>query len=408
MTVAIIGGGIAGLTLALNLHERRIACTVYEAVPDVKEIGVGITLLPHATRELTQLGLQREIEAAGLETTQSAFFNRFGQKIFAEPRGRYAGYDYPEVAIHRGRLHRVLFDAAIQRLGSSRVLTGHRCVGIHQDDDGVEIVFAGHDGTLRPSVRADVAIGCDGVNSAMRRIFYPDESMSTSGINMWRGVTRHRPVLDGRSYVRIGSLKTGKLVLYPIVDDVDGEGNQLLNWVAEAYAPTSIDNDWNKTGQLADFLPIYQSWRYDWLDVPELFRQSESILEYPMADREPVDRWTFGRVTLAGDAAHPMYPRGSTGSAQSMIDARVLAECLAGHSDRTAALREYEDRRRETTSNIVRTNRTTPPDFINIHVEQLTGDKPFDRLEDHVSQDELRALSDRYKTVAGYALRDLR
>ena len=408
MTVAIIGGGIAGLTLALNLHERGIACAVYEAVLDVKEIGVGITLLPHATRELTQLGLQPEIEAAGLETTQSVFFNRFGQKIFAEPRGRYAGYDYPEIAIHRGRLHRVLFDAAVQRLGPSRVSTGHRCVEIRQDDHGVDIVFAGNDGTLRPSVRADVAIGCDGVNSAVRRIFYPDEPMSTSGINMWRGVTRHRPVLDGRSYVRIGSLKTGKLVLYPIVDDVDEEGNQLLNWVAEAYAPTSSDNDWNKTGQLADFLPIYQSWRYDWLDVPALFRRSESILEYPMADREPVDRWTFGRVTLVGDAAHPMYPRGSTGSAQAMIDSRVLAECLAEQPDRSAALRRYEDRRRETTSNIVRTNRTTPPDFINIHVEQLTGDKPFDRLEDHVSQDELRALSDSYKTVAGYALRDLR
>ena len=408
MTIAIVGGGIAGLTLALNLHDRGLDCIVYEAVPDVKEIGVGITLLPHATRELFQLGLQSEIEAAGLETTDSVFFNRFGQRIYAEARGRYAGYATPELAIHRGRLHRVLYEAALARLGRERIRTGYRCAGLAQDDDGVTVHFAGTDGTPRPSVRADVAIGCDGVNSAVRRTFYPGEPMATSGINMWRGVTRHKPVLDGRSYIRIGSINTGKLVVYPVADDVDGSGEQLINWVAEAYAPTSKDNDWNKKGRLADFMPIYASWRFDWLDVPALLERSELILEYPMADRDPVAQWTFGRITLAGDAAHPMYPRGSTGSAQSMIDARVLAECLSEQPDAPAALRDYETRRRETTATIVRTNRSTPPDFINIHVEQVVGDKPFERLDDHVSQDELRALSDRYKSVAGYALKDLR
>lgn len=410
-TVAIIGGGIAGLALALNLHKRRIACTVYEAVPDVREIGVGITLLPHGMRELTALGLQAPLLAAGVEVHESAFFNRFGQKIYSEQRGLRGGYDYPEVSIHRGRLHRALFDAARERLGAANVLTGHRCAGIEQDDDGVSIRFTAADGTALPTARASVAIGCDGVNSVVRRMFYPDERMATTGINMWRGVTRRRPILDGHTYMRIGSLNTGKMVVYPIIDDIDGSGDgsgdQLINWVAETISPVDAKNDWNKKGRLEDFFPVFKDWRFDWLDVAALIAGSEDILEYPMADKDPVDRWTFGRITFAGDAAHPMYPRGSNGSAQSLIDARTLADCLMQQPGPEALL-AYEGMRREATAAVVRTNRSNPPDFINIRVEQLTGDRPFERLDDHISQDELRALSDSYKAVAGFGLRDLR
>ena len=408
MNIAIIGGGIAGLALALNLHARKIACTVYEAVPDVREIGVGITLLPHGMKELTALGLQDKLQEAGLETTESAFFNRFGQKIYAEKRGRYGGYEYPEIAIHRGRLHRILFDAARETLGEAAIVTGRRCVGFEQDDGGVTIHFAGPDGKALPPVHADIAIACDGVNSIMRRKYYPDEKMATSGINMWRGVTRRKPILDGRTYMRIGSLNTGKMVIYPIIDDVDGSGDQLINWVAETISPVNESNDWNKEGKLEDFFPVFQDWRFDWLDVAALIQDSESILEYPMADKDPVDQWTFGRITFAGDAAHPMYPRGSNGSAQSLIDASTLAKCLAQEADPVAALHAYEKARREPTAKVVRTNRSNPPDFINIRVEQLTGDRPFGRLEDYITQDELRALSDSYKSVAGYALQDLR
>jgi 2-polyprenyl-6-methoxyphenol hydroxylase-like FAD-dependent oxidoreductase len=202
--------------------------------------------------------------------------------------------------------------------------------------------------------------------------------------------------------MRIGSIKTGKIVIYPIIDNVDDEGNQLINWTTEAPMAGRPKNDWNKPGKLEDFLPIYESWRFDWLDVPALLKNSEVLLEYPMVDRDPVSRWTFGRVTLVGDAAHAMYQRGSNGCAQALIDAHVLADLLKSSEKPEAALRAYEDTRRERTTKIVHTNRTMPPDFINIRVEELTGDAPFDDLDRYISQSELRALSDNYKRIAGF------
>jgi 5-methylphenazine-1-carboxylate 1-monooxygenase len=256
-------------------------------------------------------------------------------------------------------------------------------------------------------VRAAAVIACDGVNSTIRRRFYPDEQVAFVGINTWRGVTRHPPILTGRSYLRVGSILTGKIVIYPIVDDVDGEGNQLINWTTEIKQDTFEQNDWNQPGRLDDFFPLYRDWRFDWLDVAELIRSSEQIFEYPMVDKDPVARWTFGRVTFAGDAAHPMYPRGSNGAAQAVIDARTLADALATHADPRAAFRAYEDARREATARVVRTNREHPPDFINIKVEELVGDRPFENLDDYITQDELRALSEEYKRVAGFAVRDV-
>ncbi|HXJ02049.1 MAG TPA: NAD(P)-binding protein, partial [Micropepsaceae bacterium] len=115
--ITIVGGGIGGLALALHLHKHRISCRIYEAAPVLKEIGVGITVLPHAMRELTALGLGADIERLGIENTESRFFNRFGQSIYTEPRGRFAGYPFPEIGIHRGRLHMTLYNAVIERLG---------------------------------------------------------------------------------------------------------------------------------------------------------------------------------------------------------------------------------------------------------------------------------------------------
>jgi 2-polyprenyl-6-methoxyphenol hydroxylase-like FAD-dependent oxidoreductase len=407
MDIAIIGGGVAGLSLALNLHRRGIACRVYERAPEVKELGVGITLLPHAMREFTALGVDQELFAAGLETRESAFFNRFGQLIYKEPRGKFGGYQYPEVSIHRGRLHLVLYKAACERLGRDRVLTDHDCVGIEQDGDGVTIAFHQFStGAAREPVRASAAIGCDGINSTVRKQFYPDDRVVFAGINTWRGVTRRKPIIGGRTYMRIGSIFTGKMVVYPIIDD--GDGNQLINWMAEIQRDTFDQNDWNKPGRLADLLPIYQDWRFDWLDVAEMIRTADQILEYPMVDKDPISRWTFDRVTLAGDAAHPMYPRGSNGAAQGAIDARVLADCLEQHpGDTAAALRAYEANRVPVTAKIVRTNREHPPDFINIKVEELVGDRPFENLDAYITQDELRSLSDNYKRIAGYALTDV-
>jgi 2-polyprenyl-6-methoxyphenol hydroxylase-like FAD-dependent oxidoreductase len=207
--------------------------------------------------------------------------------------------------------------------------------------------------------------------------------------------------------MRVGSILTGKLVIYPIVNDVDGQGNQLVNWMAEIKQERFAKNDWNKPGDLADFFSIYESWRFDWLDVAEMIRSADQILEYPMVDKDPLSRWTHGRVTLAGDAAHPMYPRGSNGAAQAAIDARTLADLLAKHDDARDALKAYEAVRLEATAKVVRTNREFPPDFINIKVEELVGDRPFDNLDDYITQDELRALSDNYKKIAGFSVADV-
>jgi len=403
-SIAVVGGGIAGLSFALHLHQRGLACDVYESVPEVRELGVGITLLPHAMRELAALGLQPALEAVGIENLESVFFNRFGQFIYREPRGRHAGYAVPEIGIHRGRLHRILFDAAVQRLGPGRIHTGHRCTHVMQDAHGATLYFNDARGDPRVPVQADIVVACDGVHSAVRRQFYPEEKLAFAGINTWRGVTRHKPILSGKSYLRVGSIKTGKMVIYPIVDNVDGQGHQLINWMAEIERPGESMNDWNQSGRVDDFIGIFQDWRFDWLDVPALIRNADQVLEYPMVDKDPLPQWSFGRVTLMGDAAHPMYPRGSNGSAQALIDARTLATELARHPYAELALQAYEGQRREATARVVETNRSVPPDFINIKVDQLSGDRPFRHIDDLISQTELRDISDHYKRIAGFSL----
>ena len=405
--IAIIGGGVCGLALALNLHSRGMPCRVYEASPEVKELGVGITLLPHAVRELAALGLLEQFEAVGIENRDSCFFNRFGQLAYREPRGRFAGYPFPELGIHRGKLQGILYRNALERLGADSVLTGRRCVGVEQSGDKVTIRFApGPDGQTPEPVVADLAIACDGVNSAVRKQFYPDDAVVFTGINTWRGVTVRPPILGGRSYIRVGSINTGKMVIYPIVDNVDGQGNQLINWMAEIKREGETKNDWNTAGRHEDFMPIYKDWVFDWLDVPAMIRGAQTILEYPMVDKEPIDQWVFGRVALAGDAAHPMYPRGSNGAAQGLIDARVLADQLAGGDDVAAALKQYEAVRAPQAARVVRTNRATPPDLINIAVEERTNDRPFENLDDYITQPELQAISDSYKQIAGFSLTD--
>lgn len=406
MKIAVVGGGIGGLAFALALHRRGLECELFEAVPEIREIGVGITLLPHAMTELSELGLQEKLEPLGIENEESVFFNRFGQLIYKEPRGRHAGYKVPEIGIHRGRLHRVMFKAAVDRVGADRIHTNFRCVGVEQDDREATAHFVdGSTGKLLPSVKADIVVACDGVNSVIRKQFYPDERLAFAGINIWRGITRHKPILTGKSYVRIGSIETGKLVMYPIIDNVDGKGNQLINWATEIRRADFGMNDWNKKGNLADFWEIYKEWKFPWLDVPNLLTTADQILEYPMADKDPVPQWTFGRITLLGDAAHPMYPRGSNGSAQALVDARVLAQLLLEASeDGRTALARYDAIRRPATARVVDTNRSVPPDFINIKVDELTGGRPFSNIDDVVSQEELRRISENYKKIAGFAL----
>jgi 5-methylphenazine-1-carboxylate 1-monooxygenase len=402
--VIVVGAGIGGLTLGIALHQAGIPCRVFESAAELRAVGVGINLLPHATRELAGLGLEDALERVAIKTADATFFNRFGQLIYQEPLGRAAGYAHPQFSIHRGDLQLVLRDAFVERAGADRLVTNRHCLGVAQDERGVTLTFSdGPGGGQRYTVQGRVAIACDGINSAVRKQFFPDEGEPRySGVNMWRGVTRWRPILSGASMIRAGWLSHGKMVIYPIRAS-GSDGLQLVNWVAEIETPTYRKRDWNRKGALADFIGAFIDWHFDWLDVPAFLRAADSVLEFPMVDQDPLPRWSYGRVTLLGDAAHPMVPRGSNGAGQAILDVRALTTALRENPDPVAALAAYEAQRREATARVVLTNRSNPPDAILREVFQRTHDRPFCNIDDVISRAELMAMSDGYKQIAGYS-----
>ena len=402
--VIIIGAGIGGLTLALTLHRAGIPCRVYELAAEVKGLGLGINILPHATKELAALGLLNALEKVAVTTREAVFYNRHGQLVYGEPCGRHAGYDTPQFSIHRGDLQVVLLEACRSRIGADRIVTGWRCASAEQDGGGVTVHFANTvTGEALPPQRGSVAVSCDGIHSVLRKQFYPDEGDPIySGVNMWRGASWWTPFLTGESFVRAGWLESGKMIIYPIRNQRDAQGRQLISWVGEFYTPEYKRRDWNRAGKLEDFIHVFEDWKFDWLDVPGMMRSAESILEYPMVDQEPLPRWSHGRITLLGDAAHPMVPRGSNGAGQAILDARVLAECLRKQDDPVAALKQYEAQRLEATASVVRMNRKNPPDAILREVYLRTGDKPFNDIHEVISREELAALTHGYARVAGY------
>ena len=402
MDVIIIGAGIGGLTLGLMLHKAGIAFRIHEVAPEIKPIGVGITMLPHANKDLGALGVMDAMQEAGVVAKESCFFNRFGQFVHQEPVGTFAGYEWPQMQIHRGDLQQILYRALIERTGPDSVVINRRCVRVVDGADGAtaEMVDAST-GAALPPVHARAIIAADGIHSAVRKQFFPDEGGPIySGVNMWRGVTIAKPYLTGQSYMRAGWLSHGKMVIYPIRNHADG--TQLINWVAEIETPRHDRQDWNKAGRLEDFIGAFEDWHFDFLDVPALIRGAEEILEYPMVDRDPLPRWSFGRVTLLGDAAHPMYPRGSNGAGQAILDARCLTDCLAADADVAAALKTYEAARLPATAAVVRTNRLAPPDVILREVYERSGDKPFADINDIISAEEIATMMNSYKKVAGY------
>ncbi len=407
--IIIVGAGVGGLTLGLALHQAGIPCRIFESVAEIKAIGVGINLLPHATRELAALGLEEQLSRVAIETRDATFFNRFGQLIYQEPLGRAAGYDHPQFSIHRGDLQMALLEVFRARAEADRLITNCHCVGVEQDQTGVTVTFSdGSGGANRFAARGRAAVACDGINSAIRKQFFPDEGEPRySGVNMWRGVTRWKPILSGASMVRAGWLSHGKMVIYPI-RAAGSDGLQLINWVAEIETPNYRKRDWNRAGAMEDFIGAFADWHFDWLDVPAFIRAADSVLEFPMVDQDPLPRWSFGRVTLLGDAAHPMVPRGSNGAGQAILDARVLAAALVEHTDPDAAFAAYEKQRLEATTRIVLTNRSNPPDAILREVFQRTNDRPFAAIDDVISRDELVGLSEGYKRIAGYSQDALR
>ncbi|SRR6266481_2237138 len=404
MEVVIVGAGIGGLTLALTLDKAGIRSRVFESSPEIKPVGVGINLLPHATKELVRLGLEADLARVAVKTREAVFFNRFGQLIYREPLGCSAGYDWPQFSIHRGDLQTVLLDAVRRRLGDDRVRAGWKCVGFEQDSTRASALFKSTvTGEELPPQRGTVVVACEGIHSVIRKQLHPGEGEPLySGVNMWRGVTRWPPFLSGASMVRAGWLTRGKMVIYPIREGIDSEGRQLVNWVAEIETPRHLQRDWNRRGRLEDFIGAFEDWRFDWLDVPAFIRAADQVLEFPMVDQDPLPWWTQGRVTLLGDAAHPMVPRGSNGAGQAILDARALADALVAHAHPAEGLQQYEAKRRDATATVVRMNRKNPPDAILREVFLRSGDRPFERIEDVIGLDELKAISEGYKRVAGY------
>ena len=397
--VLIVGGGVGGLALALSLHQAGISCRVFEAVPAILPLGVGINLLPHAMRELSELGLQDALAARAIETRELAFYSRHGQFIYKEPRGRFAGYDWPQLSIHRADLHDVLRTAVRQRLGDDAVQLGHRCIQVDQDANGVTLHFD----KAQPQ-SGKLVVGCDGIHSALRRQLVPGEGPPKySGVNMWRGAVRWPAFLGGDTMVSTGWMTVGKTVIYPVRPGTPGTGGlPLINWVAEIERPDAVRQDWTGRGRLADMMPAFSGLKFDWLDITAMIESTEEILEYPMVDRDPLPRWNLGRLTLLGDAAHPMYPRGSNGAGQAIIDARFLAGQIRKLGAGEAALAAYETVRNPATAKVVLTNRTDPPDAILREVWKRSGGKRFERIEDVISAAELQEMSDRYKKVAGF------
>jgi len=398
MTVLIAGGGIAGLTLALSLHQVGVDCRVYEATETIQPLGVGINTLPHAVRELTELGLQDTLAATAIPTAELAYFSKRGQPIWSEPRGLAAGYHWPQFSIHRGTLQMILLDAVKQRLGADAVLTGHRLTGWEDTATGVRAQFANG-----RSAEGALLIAADGIHSAARARLYPNEGPPIwNGCILWRGVTHGKPFLTGRSMIMAGH-EFQKFVAYPIARAADTD-ETTINWIAERkFRPDQQwrREDWNREGRLEEFLPQFSDWRFDWLDVPAVIQAAEHCYEYPMVDRDPVERWTFGRVTLLGDAAHAMYPIGSNGASQGILDARVLTREIQTHGLTEQALHAYEAERRPATARIVLANRGNGPEQVMQLVEQRAPNG-YARIEDVLTPEELAGTADGYKRIAGF------
>jgi 2-polyprenyl-6-methoxyphenol hydroxylase-like FAD-dependent oxidoreductase len=408
MRALVAGAGIGGLAAALSLHEAGIEVEVVESARSIQPYGAGINLLPHAVRELTELGLGEEVEAAGIATKQLVYHDRFGSRIHGEPRGRAAGYRWPQVSIHRGELQMLLLRAVHERLGADAVVCGTAFERFEQHDAGIAAEVRDRASGAVRTVEADVLIGADGIDSAVRAQLHPGEGPARwSGVGMWRGIGEAEPFGSGRTMIMAGTNRREKFVAYPIRGH---DGRRLVNWVAEVrLAPEDTPGgarDWQRTDDPAAVLAHFADWDFDWLDVPALIASTASIFEYPMVDRDPLPYWGAGRVTLLGDAAHPMYPIGSNGASQAIVDARVVARELALAGDPAGALAAYEDARRPPTTEIVLANRRHGPEQVMTIVAQRAPEG-FARIDDVISPAELHAIVGRYSRAAGFDVAEL-
>jgi 2-polyprenyl-6-methoxyphenol hydroxylase-like FAD-dependent oxidoreductase len=401
MKIIIAGAGIGGLTAAMCLKRAGFEVVLYDQVSELRPLGVGINIQAGAVRVLSSLGLEPALAATGIETRELRYANRHGQTIWGDPRGRHAGLPWPQFSIHRGELQVILFNAAKAMLGEKNIRFGRRIARFAQHHDKVTAHFVDRDGMPAENAEADILIGADGIHSAVRARFYPDEGPPKwQGILMWRGVTVGKPYLSGASMVQAGH-HTQKFVCYPISKAHADRGEALINWICDLYQGDGASpprEDWNKPGNLADFLPKFESWNFGWLDVPEVIRKAHAILEFPMVDRDPLPRWSHGRITLLGDAAHPMYPIGSNGASQAIIDGDALTQELLVGDDPEKALKRYEERRLPPMARIVESNRRKGIDVM-LDIVEERAPQGFKNLDDVLPPAELDRIVADYKKL---------
>jgi len=406
--VLIAGGGIGGLAMALTLHQIGVPCRVFETVPEVRPLGVGINLQPNAVRELMDLGFTRaDLDAIGLPVREWTLLGLRGQEAYAEPRGEDAGYNWPQYAVHRGQLQMMLLNRVLDQLGPDRVVLGARVTGYTQTSEGVTAQITRTDGSIE-TAQGRLLIGADGLHSAIRAQMYPDQPpIQWGGAVMWRGTARTKPMRTGASFIGLGTSRH-RMVLYPI-SHPDADGLVTMNWIAEVTFDNSggwRSGDWNRKVDHSEFVHHFDGWTFDWLDVPALLNSTDDVWEYPMIDRDPIPTWVDGSVALMGDAAHVMYPTGSNGASQAIIDARVIGAQMVQHGVTQAALTAYDQALCENVSALILRNRGAGPFALLNLIDERCGGK-FDNIDDVVSPEEKDELMSVYKKAAGFAIQTL-
>jgi 2-polyprenyl-6-methoxyphenol hydroxylase-like FAD-dependent oxidoreductase len=406
--VLIAGGGIGGLSVALTLHQIGVPCLVLESVRDLKPLGVGINLQPNAVRELYELGIgPDQLDTIGLQAREWVLVGLNGREVYAERRGLLAGYKWPQYSVHRGGLQMLLYRAVLDRLGTDAIRTGMTVTGYGNDDDGcgVRALIETRSGE-RLEIEGSLLIGADGLHSALRAQMYPGQPpIQWGGAIMWRGVTPGVPIRTGASFVGLGTHRH-RVVFYPIANPDPVTGLAPINWIAEITVDNSggwTTGDWNRQVEVESFIHLFEEWNYDWLNVPGMLRGADAIFEYPMIDRDPVPTWVEGNIALLGDAAHVMYPTGSNGASQAVIDARVLGAAMIEHGVTREALQAYDQRLCSEISAVVLRNRGAGPfGLLNLLDERCGG--VFDDIDAVIPAAEREAFMARYKAAAGFAM----
>ena len=402
MQVIIVGGGIAGLSVALSLHQIGVKCRVYESVAKLDPLGFGINLQPNAVRELTALGLGEKLARAGILTAELAFYNKHGQLIWSEPRGEAAGYRWPQISISRARLHEVLLAAVAERLGDGALVTGHQLASLAQRGDEVIARFIGPAGQPAGEATGDLLIGADGIHSAVRRHFYPGEAAVFDGYLHYRGIVASDPFLTGRSMAVVGH-RAQRAILYPVAALPDGK--VMINWLAYTKIPAGSPplEAWDTVADGTHAVECFRGWSYPWLDVQALFARTDRVLQLPNVDRDPIPRWSFSRVTLIGDAAHPMQPVGAQAGSQAVVDGRVLAAALLACAHPIEALARYQQERIAAMNDMVIRNRNLGLEAV-LQMAEERAPNGFVKITDVLSEDELESTASSFKKAAGFDL----